>query len=79
MSTQINLRVSDEFLKNARKYAKRQGYLNVQEFIREAAREKLYEVRSEYLQVLESSEANEFLSEQETSKIQRKLKKKAKE
>ena len=43
MTTQINLRVSEEFLNEARRYTKSNGYLNVQEFIREAAREKLYE------------------------------------
>ncbi len=78
MTTQINLRVSDEFLKNARLHAKKQGYLNVQEFIREAAREKLYEVRPEYVEVLESDEAKNYLSDDEAEKFERELEEQAK-
>jgi predicted DNA binding CopG/RHH family protein len=41
MSEQINLRFSKELLEMARSYAKEQGYLNVQELMREALREKI--------------------------------------
>ena len=43
MSTQISLKLSDKMLATAKKYAKRQGYENLQDFIREMLREKLFE------------------------------------
>lgn len=42
MNTQINLRLSDSMLKTAKKYSKQQGFGNIQEFIKETLREKLY-------------------------------------
>ena len=81
MTTQINLRVSEDFLDEARGYAKSHGYLNVQEFIREAAREKLYEqneVRVEYLKKLQSKDATTFLSENETEEFEKELEERAK-
>ena len=44
MTTQISLRVSEDFFQQAKHYAKIHGFLNVQEFIRDAAREKIFEV-----------------------------------
>lgn len=80
MATQINLRVNEDFLEQAREYAKMNGFLNVQEFFREAAREKLFdnlEVRPEYLKRLKSKEANTFSSVEDSKKFIEGLKKKA--
>ncbi len=43
MNQQINIRLSDVMLKKAQVKAKGQGYENLQEFIRELLREKLFE------------------------------------
>ncbi|MFP4402963.1 MAG: hypothetical protein ACOC3X_03830 [Nanoarchaeota archaeon] len=43
MSTQINLKLSDEIFNTAKSYAKIKGYNNLQDFIRELLREKLFE------------------------------------
>ena len=43
MNSQINLRISDELLDNAREYAKKHGFGNVQELIKESLREKVFE------------------------------------
>ena len=43
MGTQINLKLSDKLLVSAKNYAKRYGFSNIQEFIRETLREKLFE------------------------------------
>ena len=80
-TTQINIRVSDDFLEEARNYAKFHGYLNVQEFIRDAAREKIYdqyEVREEYLQKLKSKDATTFLSDEEADEFDKELERRAK-
>lgn len=42
MSTQISLKLSDKMIATAKKYAQRQGYDNLQDFIREMLREKLF-------------------------------------
>ena len=43
MSTQISLKLSDKLLGKAKKYAKMNGYDQLQDFIRETLREKLFE------------------------------------
>jgi Arc/MetJ-type ribon-helix-helix transcriptional regulator len=43
MGMQINLRLSEQMLVSAKAYAKSNGFDNVQEFIKETMREKLYE------------------------------------
>lgn len=43
MVEQINLRLSDEMLKKARKFAQKNGYSNIQELLKECLREKLFE------------------------------------
>lgn len=43
MSIQISLKLSDNMLKSAKKYAEEHGYDNLQDFIREVVREKLFE------------------------------------
>ena len=81
MTTQINLRLPEDFFEQAKNYAKDHGFLNVQEFFREAAREKLFDdvpVRTEYLKRLNSKEATTFLSESETEEFEKELRKRAK-
>tara|TARA_Y100000031_G_scaffold155844_1_gene207971 strand:- start:529 stop:756 length:228 start_codon:yes stop_codon:yes gene_type:complete len=71
----------EDFLQQAKDYAQAHGYLNVQEFFREAAREKIYdeyEVREEYLKRLHSKEANTFLSECESKEFEKEMRKRAK-
>ena len=43
MNTQINIRMSDQLLENAMKYAKKYGYGNIQELMKESLREKLFD------------------------------------
>ena len=42
MNTQINVRMSDELLNTAQKYAEKNGFGNVQELMKESLREKLF-------------------------------------
>ncbi len=46
MSTQISLKLSDKMMAIAKKYARGHGYDNLQDFIREMLREKLFEKES---------------------------------
>jgi hypothetical protein len=81
MTIQINLRITKDFFEKAKDYAKSKGFLNVQEFFRETAREKIYEnyeVKTQYLKRLNSKEANTFLSEKETEEFEKELKKRVK-
>ena len=43
MNTQINLRMPDELLEQSIEYAKKNGFGNVQELIKESLREKVFE------------------------------------
>jgi len=43
MGKQINLRLSEQMLTSAKNHAKTNGFSNVQEFIKETLREKLFE------------------------------------
>ena len=43
MNTQINVRVPDSLLDSAKDYAEKHGYGNVQNFIRETMREKMFD------------------------------------
>ncbi|MFT4250780.1 MAG: ribbon-helix-helix domain-containing protein [Candidatus Woesearchaeota archaeon] len=43
MNTQINVRVPDNLLDSAKEYAEKHGYGNVQNFIRETMREKMFD------------------------------------
>jgi Arc/MetJ-type ribon-helix-helix transcriptional regulator len=43
MNKQINLRLPNELLETAEKYAKKHGFANIQEFIKEAIRLRLFE------------------------------------
>lgn len=44
MGTQISLKLSDKLLAAAKKHAKGQGYDNLQDFIRETLRKRLFEM-----------------------------------
>ncbi|MBT3463737.1 hypothetical protein HOD20_02390 [archaeon] len=80
MSMQINLRMSEDFLEKAKIYAKNHGFLNVQEFIRDAAREKIYnnlEIKQSYLERLNTKEATSFLSDSESKDFEKQLEKRA--
>ena len=46
MNTQINVRVPDSLLDSAKEYAEKHGYGNVQNFIRETMREKMFDEAS---------------------------------
>ena len=81
MTMQINLRIPEDFHEQAKNYAKTHGFLNVQEFFREAAREKIFdnvEIRQEYLERLNSKEASTFLSDSESTEFEKELEKKSK-
>lgn len=43
MNIQINLRMPEKLLKSARTYSEEHGFSNVQEFIKETLRERLFE------------------------------------
>ena len=80
MTTQISLRISEDFFQQAKHYAKTHGFLNIQEFIREAAREKIFdnlEVKQEYLERLKSTEAATFLSDSESKEFEKELNERA--
>jgi hypothetical protein len=79
-TTQLNIRLSEDFLEEAKNYAKFHGYLNVQEFMRDVAREKIYdqyEVREEYLEKLKSKDATTFLSDEQADEFDKELERRA--
>ena len=43
MGTQISIKFSDEVLKHAKNFAKNAGFANLQDFIREILRQKIFE------------------------------------
>lgn len=80
MTSQISLRFNDDFLKRAKTHARLHGFLNVQEFIRETLREKLYdelELNKEYMQRLHSKDAQTFVSEEEAQSYEKELENRA--
>ncbi len=80
MTTQINLKFQDDFFELAKSYADSKGYMSIQELVRDALREKIFddlEIRDEYKKVLQSKEANTFLSEEESEKFHEEMRKKA--
>ena len=81
MTTQVNLKFQDSFFDLTKDYADSRGYLSVQEFIREAVRDKIFddlEIREEYKKVLDSEEANTFSSIEDSKKFMDKLRERAK-
>ncbi|MFW6014521.1 MAG: hypothetical protein ACOCZQ_03015 [Nanoarchaeota archaeon] len=80
MATQINLKFKDDFFEMAKDYADRRGYMSVQELVRDALRDKIFddlEVRESYKKILKSKDANTFLGEVESKKFNEKMRKKA--
>ncbi|MFP4402218.1 MAG: hypothetical protein ACLFPL_03210 [Candidatus Nanoarchaeia archaeon] len=80
MTTQINLKFQDNFYKLTEQYAESKGYMSVQELVREALRDKIFEdmdVRKEYRESLESNDATTFLSEEDSETFLEELKQKS--
>lgn len=80
MVMQINLKFQDDFFELARNYANVKGYMSIQELVREALRDKIFddlEIKAQYKKILESKEANTFLSEKESEQFYKEMKKKA--
>jgi len=76
MTTQINLRFPEELLGNMKTYAQSHGYLNVQEFIRDTVRDKIYEdfeLKEDYKKVLKSNDATTFISDKEADELDKQL------
>lgn len=81
MTTQVNLKFQEDFFDLAKDYADSRGYMSIQEFIREAVRDKIFdnlELRNEYKKVLESKEANTFSSVKDSKEFMNKLRERAK-
>lgn len=77
MTSQINVRFSDDFLHNMKSYAEIHGYLNIQEFIREVVRERIYsDISPAYLKRVNNKQATTFLSKKESKSLYEELKKK---
>jgi len=80
MATQINLKFQDNFFELAKDYADSRGYMSIQELVRDALREKIFdnlEIKEEYKEVLRSKEANTFSSIEDSKKFMDELRKKA--
>jgi hypothetical protein len=80
MTTQINLKFQDGFFELAKEYADSRGYMSIQELVRDALREKIYddlEIREEYKEILKGEEANTFYTQEESEKFHEELKKRA--
>jgi hypothetical protein len=77
MTKQVNLKLSDKLFALATAHAEVYGFMNLQDFIRDAMREAIYdrmEIRPEYAEyVLNSPETNTFLSEEESKKVMEEL------
>lgn len=81
MVTQINLKFQDDFYDLTKEYANSRGYMSIQELVRDALREKIYDdldLREEYKQVLNSDDANSFSSVEHSKNYIESLRKKAK-
>ena len=79
MVTQINLKIQNDFFELAKIYADSRGYISIQELVRDALREKIFEdleIREEYKKILKLKETNTFLSEEDSEKFHKELKKK---
>ena len=80
MITQMNLKFKDDFYQVVKQYADSRGYMSVQELIREAVRDKIFDnldMKESYKQVLQSDDANTFLGEKESEDFLNKLRKKS--
>ncbi len=80
MCTQINLKVTEDFFNEVKSYADEYGYMSIQELVREALREKIFEdleVREEYKSIIAGKEANTFSSIKESKRFIDGLRRKA--
>jgi len=59
MGTQISLKLSDKMFGVAKNFAELKGFENLQDFIREVVREKLFEEEKEFISGLATSTASE--------------------
>jgi Arc/MetJ-type ribon-helix-helix transcriptional regulator len=72
MNTQINVRLPEELLSEATKYAEKKGFGNIQDLIKEALREKLFEPENSRLNELKSLMRLLLLSEKKNLKVKEK-------
>ncbi len=75
------MKFQDDFYELTKSYADAKGYMSVQELVREALRDKIFddlEVREEYLERLKSKDATTFLSDKEADEFDKELEKRAK-
>lgn len=81
MVTQLNLKFQDNLFNLAKTYADERGYMSIQELLREALRDKIFddlEVNEDYKRILRSKEANSFSSKKDSKLFVDKLRKKLK-
>ena len=81
MTTQINLKFQDNFFELAKNYADSRAYMSIQELVREALREKIFddlELNENYKEVLKNKEANTFSSVEDSKKFIDSLRERAK-
>lgn len=67
MTSQINLRMNDKLLEEAKLYSQTFGYENVQDFIRETIREKVFESNELTNKELEYAKTIEKISDEKKS------------
>lgn len=80
MTTQINLKFQDSFFELTKSYADSRGYMSVQELIREALRDKIFDeapLREKYKEILNSLDANSFSSKEDSKAFIEELKRRS--
>lgn len=79
-TTQISLQFSTDVLNKAKEIAQENGFLNIQEFIRDLVREKINEneLKESYVQRLLSKDAQTFVCDEEADIFDKNLEKRAK-
>lgn len=81
-SKQLNLKISQQLYEEAHSYSKQFGYTNIQELIKEAIRDKVFEkaLRNEYVEeILENPNFQESIGREKSAKSLEKLKQRANE
>lgn len=80
MTTQINIKFQDDFYALTKNFADSRGYMSIQELIREALRDKIFdelELHPDLHKHLLSKEATTFIGQEETEKLFHEIRKKA--
>lgn len=80
MTTQINIKFQDDFYELAKNFADSRGYMSIQELIREALRDKIFdelELHPDLHKHLLSKEATNFIGPEESEKLFDEMRKKA--